>query len=228
MNFKIEVFHDNHAENPFEEWDCNPPITVNYSRDTKEYQKYDILIEIENKLTKGMISKHLHKIVAILEFDLEFTKVYGYTVEERNDAIRSEINNLDLEDLAKLCDILKIPYEFYTSKGYSQSDWADVLIVLTEDFFKKTGANPKDSEAILKSTSKLFDQWAWGDVYGFTLYEKVNFTKTYENGQKVESFEWKEIDSCTGFYGREWEENGLMDYIPEEAKYLLEDIEVTY
>lgn len=64
---------------------------------------------------------------------------------------------------------------------------------------------------------EIYSQWANGDVYGFRLIKEDEF------GDEVE-----EIDSCWGFYGRDLEENGIADNIPEEFKYLLNDAQFVY
>lgn len=69
----------------------------------------------------------------------------------------------------------------------------------------------KKVEDYLKASIDEMSAWVEGEVYGFILYE---------NGE--------EVDSCWGFYGRDWENNGLKDYLPKEVHYLLEDIEVEY
>lgn len=64
---------------------------------------------------------------------------------------------------------------------------------------------------ILKAEIKTYDQYLTGEVFSFIVEE---------NGEIV--------DSCGGFYGRDWEENGIKDYIPEELHSQLKDIEITY
>lgn len=81
-----------------------------------------------------------------------------------------------------------------------------------EDVFGDTDSETiKKVEDYLKASIDEMSAWAEGEVYGFELYE---------NG--------KLIDSCWGFYGRDWGNNGLKDHLPKEVHHLLEDIEVEY
>ena len=67
-------------------------------------------------------------------------------------------------------------------------------------------------EALLKGEVEQYDQYLRGDIYRFELSD--------ENGEVV--------DSCGGFYGDDWENNGLKDHIPDELHSQLEDIEITF
>jgi len=60
--------------------------------------------------------------------------------------------------------------------------------------------------AVLKSEVKIYSQWLEGNVFGFVLKDAED----------------NEIDSCWGFYGDDWKENGLIEQLPTEYRYLLE------
>lgn len=54
----------------------------------------------------------------------------------------------------------------------------------------------------LRAEVEVYDQWLRGDVYGFMAScEKCG----------------EELDSCWGFFGSDWKENGVMGYIPSEC-----------
>ena len=67
-------------------------------------------------------------------------------------------------------------------------------------------------ERYLLGEVETFDQYIRGDIYGFEVVD--------ENGEHV--------DSCWGFYGQDWENNGIKDHIDEELWSQLKDIEVEY
>jgi hypothetical protein len=66
-------------------------------------------------------------------------------------------------------------------------------------------------ETIFKAEVETYDQFLRGDVWGFVLEE---------NGE--------EIDSCWGFYGHDWRENGISDHVNideiDEVWYMEPDI----
>lgn len=62
--------------------------------------------------------------------------------------------------------------------------------------------------AALKAEVGTYSQWLEGDVYGFVL----------------EDAQGNEIDSCWGFFGTDWKENGMCDQIPAEYRFLLEEV----
>lgn len=221
---RIKIWHDQFAECPFEAWDCEPDLMYSGGRGMeKDFSKGNILSDIQNKATFGRIIKHQQAIAEILEIDLQYYKDYDFAPHDKVNDIESEMSQASIEQLAKLCDLFKIPYLLHNSTGYSQGDWAEVLIVLTEEFFTKTGCDRKNSEEILKGTAKLFDQWAWGDTYGFTIEECKEYVKIprdkFDAGEFEDpetELEWEEIDSCSGFYGDDWMTNGMADYIDKE------------
>lgn len=80
----------------------------------------------------------------------------------------------------------------------------------------------EQGKEIIVSEIKTYDQYLRGDVFGFRVED--------ENGNT--------LDSCGGFYGTDWEENGILEYInfeeygwtKEEAISMLEaaELEVEY
>ena len=64
----------------------------------------------------------------------------------------------------------------------------------------------------LRGEVKTFDQYIRGDVYGF----------------QIEDEDGNEIDSCYGFYGDDWENNGIKEHIDEELHPQLETVEIEY
>ena len=56
----------------------------------------------------------------------------------------------------------------------------------------------------LKNEVETYDQYLTGNVYGFNLYEVETCNLDYDH----EDFK----DSCWGFYGTDWKNNGLLDH----------------
>jgi hypothetical protein len=73
----------------------------------------------------------------------------------------------------------------------------------------------KRRELILKylqSEVNVFDDYVSGNVYCFEIIDK----------------DGNVVDSCAGFFGTDWENNGMKEYVGEEYKHLLNDIEIEY
>ena len=231
---RIKIWYDNFSMNPWVDGDCEPPLMYDGGRNSgsNDFSDGGIVDAILAKATHHRIVRHQKKLAEILEINFEYFKDYNYSLDEKVDSIRTEIGCASISQLSELCDFFKIPNKQYTSRGYSQGDWADVLIVLTDEWFERVGANKERIEEILQSTAKLFDAWAWGDVYGFTIQEKKVYKKVLAadldagNFEDVEEEEeWEDVDSCSGFFGDEWFKNGMSDHIPEELHYQLENFD---
>jgi len=78
-------------------------------------------------------------------------------------------------------------------------------------------------EACLRSEVEIFSQWASGDVYGYV----VEKWEPADCGDPDHG-EWVETDSCWGFYGTDWQANGIYDALPDEVQPMVEDTAVTY
>jgi len=72
----------------------------------------------------------------------------------------------------------------------------------------------------LRHEIKLYDQYLQGDIWMYELVEE----KTCEHCNNTEE---EHIDSCVGFFGTEWENNGITENLPEEfTKELLANPEL--
>jgi len=231
---RIRIVKDSSPANPWTDWDFEPPLMYDGGRDYEgDFSNGEIHEDVLNKITDGFIIRHQKELEEILEdVDLQDMKDREFSRDDKISDIRYYIGKANITELEKLCELLKIPHSTHSSRGYSQGDYAYVLIVLTDKFFKDTGCDRKNSEDILKGTRELFDAWAWGDVYGFIIEECKSYAKVpaeefkYGSMDNVEfEEEWEEIDSCWGFYGDKWMENGMSDHIPEELHYQLENFD---
>lgn len=83
------------------------------------------------------------------------------------------------------------------------SGWLGMIFVTYEKIMKEygwkyiTSKRAKTIRGYLQSEVETYDDYLTGNVYGF---------QTYCN--QCES----ELDSCWGFYGNNWKENGLLEY----------------
>jgi hypothetical protein len=90
-----------------------------------------------------------------------------------------------MDELVELCIQNEIPYYRGETRGYSQGDWADVLVIVTPEWVEKTGAPQDTWQSQMEGAVKLLGHYAWGDVYGFVVSDQYG----------------DEHDSCWGFYG---------------------------
>lgn len=71
---------------------------------------------------------------------------------------------------------------------------------------------------------EVYDQYIKGEVYGFKTYEMHTVQhKDMTTNAVWFTHEWEELDSCWGFYGTEFETNGLLEYaiesIPDDVEF---------
>lgn len=85
------------------------------------------------------------------------------------------------------------------------------FIYVTKDKLRDEYGEPEPTEdtiekakAALENEVLTMNKFIMGDVYGFQLIKR-------EPGKEDEI-----IDSCSGFYGEDTKENGILDHIPEE------------
>lgn len=119
-----------------------------------------------------------------------------------------------------------------TSSGYPYNDRWDAscvgfIYVTKERIFKEcsniTEENWKDcADKYSEGEMKTYDQYLRGDVYGFRLTKKIiRQDKCPHCGEVIREYEdEEEIDSCCGFYGDCLEENGILDYVPNDIKFM--------
>lgn len=88
----------------------------------------------------------------------------------------------------------------------------------TEDELFSLDHKPNRAEQLLKSEVEIYDQYLNGEVYGYRLKEKK---KCEHCGHITEEL----VDSCWGFYGDDFKNNGLFYYIPEEFHFLAGKLE---
>ena len=88
------------------------------------------------------------------------------------------------------------------------------IIVSRETLRREYGVIRITKKVIEKATKVLlgevetYDQYLTGDVYGYKLFNIVKCDLGHEHKE--------EIDSCWGFYGDNFEENGLFDNVGKE------------
>ena len=119
-------------------------------------------------------------------------------------------------------DFVILPLYLYDHSGITMSTSAfscswdsgqvGYIYCSTDKILKEYGTTDLDTltkvENILEGEVETYNQYLTGDVYGFELYK----VKTCNEGHKHLDF----LDSCHGFYGDNWKENGIFDHISND------------
>lgn len=214
--YTAEICTDADAENPFEAWECEPPIAVlNWQRFGARLENYGgpeltlqtLLALVPDSTWESRQGKR--KLRDALPFEL--ADVLAEMIETRSfrGALENLVDGLSpsgwrewveyFDSMHRLAFVLGIPCHYTQSNGYSQGDSALVFVAALPSWVEKSGVEPKNQEAACKSAANLWSAWAWGDVFGVDAIRNV---------------EGKEIDgvSCWGFYGTDHESSGLLDH----------------
>lgn len=211
--FTIRAAHHSHPENPWKAWDCMPPMVTRYQRDFTVYsEEYGNPMKPFDSYSDGQINRHWKAIKeqfkarnpwgfeSDMDSDVQEIRDYydgSYTLAE---ARREYLNDCDLTDfdtIAELWRLIGIPALFGTATGHSQGDWVDCLLVYTPALARAHGHENANRAKLakvahLESNFRLYQAWAFGDVYGYVIEDS--------NGD--------ELESCWGFYG-DVDESGL-------------------
>ena len=132
----------------------------------------------------------------------------GQTVKDVADAAVDALYDVAgtkrLEVLEQLYGMAGIECELRHVYGYSQSDYAEVLAVFLPEWAEKVGALASDAARSVADSAARFADYFRGDMFGFAIEDR--------NGNVV--------DSCAGFYGEDWEGNGLLECVNESLAIL--------
>lgn len=95
------------------------------------------------------------------------------------------------------------------------------IYATNEDIIKEYGDVTEKTiekvKKILDAEVKTYDQYLTGDVYGFILEEK-------NQCESCKNIEWKNIDSCWGFFGMDHLKESLKDQLEEKYHSLIDEI----
>jgi hypothetical protein len=103
-----------------------------------------------------------------------------------------------------------------------QSGWA----VATAAAVRKEFGNPRDPavrekvEKCLQAELAEFEAYINGDVYGY-IWTPRTAAAADKSELDEDDLREEDEDSCWGFYGTDWRNNGMWDYLPAPARELL-------
>ena len=127
-------------------------------------------------------------------------------------------------------DSLVLPLYLYDHSGITMNttgfscgwDSGQVgIIYVTPEGIKAEGITREQAEANLRSEVEVYDLFIRGAVYGFIVEQEIGRDECGHS-------EWEQTDSCFGFYGEDWENNGMKEHLPVEVLPQLENVEVEY
>ena len=213
--YTIEIENDTNATNPFTDWDFEPLLFVLNDGQLSYYEgnEHHTSHYYAPDLTREEARQHWREFTGFTSI-FDFMRCYHYIQDDTfegflngyiNDQIQHNCTESEkLEWLNKVFTAKGWPCKLSSSQGYSQSCYAEVLVVLTPEWFKSTGCNPGDDhEPTLQGTIDLYTAWAWGDVYGYVIKKSNECEHCHHD-------EPEEVDSCWGFYGDDHEKSGLL------------------
>lgn len=213
--YKVEITYSEYSDNPFKEWDFICPILTFEHKDIFNYS--EVMEFIMSKLDDKTIKRNLKNIKLIYD-DFSFDKQEIDYCGSIIDYIEYVINDTEkIEKLHEICLLIGIHSKVIYSAGYSQGDYIEGLIVITDEFLKKTGyILTLDNEEIFNYTKDVFNACIWNDIFTATIYKKETYSKKYDSSDEViQGCDYIEIDSCNNFFGTNHEKSGLMDYVRE-------------
>lgn len=238
-DLRIKAEHDDSPSNPFKDWDGHWPMLTYSDRDLTVYDKVSGAAPDRpfSRFTPALVvfcQKQLAEIFdadpnSALDVDVQRKWHTNGKMLESFFADSLDGGYYESQKLAvyeQLYDLLGIPCYRSTSRGYSQGDWAEVLVVATPEARKEFGwADDREvTEAEMESQVDLYTAWAWGDVYGYVVEEAVRLP----DADADDDPEWEEISdgSCWGYYGADHTKSGLEESGLEAANYHLSRVAV--
>lgn len=199
--YKIRAVQDTDASNPFTDWDCEPPILVHTDRSITEYgldHAAPALTRDEIKANAGEVAQFLGA-ATLLRAVRDYIAPRADAVDLVNEAITAKVEDAGKTDSLDLIGEVwgwkGAAWVSVSRHGYSQSCWAEILVVATPEWCAKIGCTEPPSQKSLEATADLYAAWAYGDTFGYV----------------IEDPEGEEIDSCWGFYGSDHEASGLSE-----------------
>lgn len=218
--YTAKIHTDESPENPFEAWDCEPPLAVlnweRYHAKLKNYGGDDL--DLPTLLTfipadKWTSRAGKREIIAALPFDMADLRDtmrddWGGKLGFR-DAVHQlvyEIRPSNWTEWVEYFDTMEavaavagIPCYLTQSNGHNQGDSALVFVAALPAWVEKVGAPAEGLAEQCKNAADLWSAWAWGDVYGVASLTRPDGTEAPDG-------------SCWGFYGTDHEQSGLIDH----------------
>ena len=205
----VKVYKDSDPCSP-REWDNLGTIAYKHSRYKLGEEKIDDPIEwLEDILGIPNSYKFTNERLTELEekFFVKYIALPIYIYDHSGVAIRTT-------PFGCRWDSGKVGY-IYISKADALKEYGGKIV---------TKKLRERIEGYLSGEIETYSQYISGDVYGFRVFE----IEADEDGDFDEDNEDNEVDSCWGFYGDDFLNNGMADHIDKELHEQLKGIEINY
>lgn len=241
--YTVTIETHDYPDNPFEEWDCEPPLLTYYGGRHGYFKSYngpESLSEIIDLIPwsfaeheqaypgtlfdgtrtispdpspfergrrvqtiKDYLNVSPKEVAGIARDYSAFRHAFAEALEEQVGSKPEGWRDANqwFEAAESLLTEAGIPCLYQESRGHCQGDVTLCLVILTDEWFKMTGANRDKSKEICQQTIDLYSAWAWGDVYGVSEI-------TDPDGNEIEDA----LAACWGFYGSDHETSGLLEH----------------
>lgn len=222
--FTIKAMRDTDAQNPFTDWDCEPPLATYYDRSLTQYDDCGGMLDPLSGLSDSWINRRWKEAakaigcdVAAMVADVADRCAGERVADVRRDYLETALSDAQpshyggnagdyFESVAALWAMRGVVAVTGYSTGYCQGDYADVLCVVTPAWAKKIGAPRASHKRQADYAIKLYGYWAWGDCYGW----------------EIVSPDGDELDSVWGYYGGDHEESGLAETAREHVDWIID------
>lgn len=247
---RICAVHDAHPENPFAMLDGHWPMVTYHDRSFTDYDTRpgaglfrpferftpELLVHLQKHIAKELSYDGVEGVRNILDayvsHDLDETPNYCFDADLLLTAFEQAFDDVSNQTKFNVCEelyrLLGIPCLNTTSRGYSQGDYTEILIVATPEAQAAIRPQPADMDDAtwaktldedMNAQADLYGAWAWGDVYGFTVEKRVRLPDEDADDEA----EWEEVEdgSCWGFYGDDFAKSGLDEAAIDAAEAYL-------
>lgn len=112
---------------------------------------------------------------------------------------------------------LRIFHDVTSIKWYESREGETFLSYVTPDWLEHVGHERDDTTVQADLTE--WTAYCEGDTWGVVIEERTTWQRTDVPtfGEPIVRYEWEEIDSCWGFYGREWAEQSAREQLDIHA-----------
>lgn len=217
--FNINIHPDYDAQCPHDKWDSEPPLAAMYYEHGRPmYSNHGIVFD-PCTLETEHVRKHWREMVAELGYsagwkglrhmaeDLGFVPSRETLPDFIADCVYDYVEGMTGEGLLEAIERTYFWAGHQTLlasvTGHTQTDYAELLLVASDEWLESSGVEESNVENALKESARLFGQWSFGDVYGYTV------TKTCKECGNPHAI--SQVPGCWGFYGDDHKASGLLD-----------------